>query len=94
VADDALTQKSELPHRERADEEDLELVEDEAKPAGLFFALDTQWRRHPISGSRLGLDYLAIPPTAAMLEIPMSPQLLTDLRDMELAALNVLAARA
>lgn len=92
-ADDPLTQAAPLPRRARTrSEEDIELCPDEADAAALFFALNTQWRRHPMSGTRLGLDYAAIEPTARMLEIKMTPQLLTDLRDMEGAALDTWAA--
>jgi len=94
-SDDALTAAAELPDRAPASaEQDLELATEEAQAVGLFFALDTQWRRHPMAGSRLGIDYPAIEPTARMLEIPMTPQLMTDIRTMELAALEVLAAKA
>jgi hypothetical protein len=47
-----------------------------------------------MTACRLGLNYMAIPPTASMLEIPMSPQRMTDLRTMELAVLEVLARRS
>ena len=93
-ADDALTAASSLPDRAPAAAEgEIELVQDEAEPVGLFFALDTHWLRHPMSGARLGIDYAKIEPTARMLEIPMRPQMFTDLRDMELAALAVMAER-
>ena len=83
-----------LPERQTAaTEEPVELAPDEAEAVGLFFALDTQWRRHAMTGSRLGLDYASIEPTARMLSVPMRPQLLSDLRAMEGAALEVLAAK-
>lgn len=93
-SEDPLTAAAELPDREPASADAvLELPQDEADAVGLFFALDTQWRRCGLSGSRLGLDYSAIEPTARMLEIPVRPQLLTDLRTMEGAALEVLLKR-
>jgi hypothetical protein len=47
-----------------------------------------------MTGTRLGIDYAAIEPTARMLGIEMKPQLLTDVRTMELAAIETMAARA
>jgi hypothetical protein len=57
----------------------------------LFFALSSQWRLHALSGARLGIDYSAVPATAAMLDIEMTPGLFGDLRDMEGAALAAFA---
>ncbi|WP_240885316.1 DUF1799 domain-containing protein [Sphingomonas sp. SFZ2018-12] len=90
-----LTQAATLPDwmTERAAREVVELAPDEAQAFALFVALDTQWRRHPMTGTRLGLDYAAIPVTAAMLDIPMSPAMLTDLRAMEAAAIGEMAKR-
>ncbi|WP_231727401.1 DUF1799 domain-containing protein [Sphingomonas sp. CCH15-F11] len=77
----------------RAERDVIELAPDEAQAFGLFVALDTQWRRHPMTGTRLGLDYAVIPVTAAMLDIPMSPAMLADLRVMEAAAIGEMARR-
>ena len=63
-----------------------EIGPDEVDAVSLFLRLGSQWRHHP-AGPRLGLDYAAIPPTAAMLGITMTPRLLDDLRVMEDAAL-------
>jgi hypothetical protein len=65
----------------------VELTSEEADSFALFVALDTQWRFHPMAGIRLGLDYMAIEPTARMLGIEMLPQRLLDIRAMEAAAL-------
>lgn len=40
-----------------------------------------------MSGVRLGIEYAAVPATAAMLGIEMNPELFDDLRTMEGAAL-------
>jgi hypothetical protein len=44
-------------------------------------------------GCRLGLENTAIEPTARMLEIVMTPQLLIDLQTMERAVLDYEASR-
>ena len=88
MSDDPLTASAQLPQRQAASEDaDLELSEDEAQSVGLFFALGTQWRRHALSGARLGLDYQAIPATAAMMKVDMTPRRFADLSIMEGAAL-------
>lgn len=95
ASEDALTQAVPLPERAAASAEgEIELGPGEWEPAFVFFSLETQWRRHPMTGCRLGIDYAAIEPTARMLEIPMTPQLLLDIRTMEGAALEVLAKQA
>lgn len=95
-ADDALTASARLPRRRVASaDEELELsVGDEANSAALFFALDTQWRRHPLTGSRLGIDYAAIKPTAEAHELPFTPQVMKDVQVMEREALNVMATQS
>lgn len=91
-SNDPLTQAAEAPSWRTAEvDEALELTRDQADTIGLFIALDTQWRCHPMTGTRLGIDYSAIEPTARMMEIKMTPQLLPDIRAMELAALDELA---
>lgn len=93
-ADDALTQAAALQdHEAAADASELELSPDETGPVGLFLALASQWRIHPAAGVRMGIDYAAIPPTAAMMEVPMTPSLFNDIRAMESAALEAMAAR-
>ncbi|WJY20103.1 DUF1799 domain-containing protein [Alteriqipengyuania flavescens] len=66
----------------------------DADPANLFFALDTQWHRHAMTGQRTGIDYAAIRPTAELLGIEPTPELLADLRRMEMAALAQFGAKA
>ena len=73
------------------DTREIQLFEDEAHSANLFLALGTQWSRHAMTGHHLGLDYSAIAPTAAMLEIPVGPARFHDLRAMEGAALSQFA---
>lgn len=58
----------------------------------LFFALATQWRRHPMTGTRLGLDYPSIEPAARLLGIEMTPARFADLQVMEGAALAAFPA--
>ncbi|MEA3018401.1 MAG: hypothetical protein QOI38_3123 [Sphingomonadales bacterium] len=91
--DDALTSLATLPQRAEPTGELLELAPDEAGSAGLFFALDTQWRRCAMTGQRLGLDYQAIEPTARLMGIEITPMLLPDLTIMEKAAIDELARR-
>ncbi len=55
----------------------------------LFLALSTQWRRAGMDGQPTGLDYAAIPPTAALMGVTTSATLFEDLRDMEQTALEV-----
>ncbi len=77
--------------RPRREDEPIEVPIADAPAATLFFALDTQWRRHAMSGQRIGIDYAAIAPTAALYEIAMSADLMADLRMMEATALAELA---
>ena len=77
--------------RERAEDAAIELPIEDADAASLFLALDTQWRRHAMSGQRIGIDYAAVPATAQMLDIVMSPELMNDIRTMEAAAMRELA---
>lgn len=59
-----------------------------------FFAMGTQWQRHPM-GPATGLDYSAILPTAKMLglEDDFSPEAFHDIRIMEGEALKALRSR-
>jgi len=59
----------------------------------LFCALSTQWERAGMTGAATGLKYEAIPATAGMMGIRLTPVLFDDLRTMEAAALEVMAAR-
>ena len=69
----------------------LEVPVADADPVNLFLALDTQWHRHPLTGHRTGIDYSSIRPTAELLEVAMSPDLMADIRMMEAAALSAFA---
>jgi len=75
----------------RAVDDVPEIGPDEADAVALFFALASQWRVHPTAGRRLGLDYAAVPATAAMLGLTMTSGLFADLRIMEAAALAAFA---
>ncbi len=93
-ADDELTNAAPLPRRGAAPADALiELAPDEVEAFALFRSLDTQWRRHPMTGTRLGIDYAAIEPVARMLEIGMTPRLLLDVQVMEAAVIELQAER-
>ncbi|ARR57000.1 hypothetical protein HY78_00500 [Rhizorhabdus wittichii DC-6] len=55
--------------------------------------MSTQWRVDSFSGSRLGIDYSAVPATAQMLGIELTPAAFHDLRIMEAEALSAFAVR-
>lgn len=78
----------------RARDAVIEIVEDDQDIVALFMALGTQWRVHPMSGYRLGLDYAAIRPTAELLGFAINPAIMADLRAMEGAALDEWARKA
>lgn len=59
----------------------------------LFFTLSSQWRVHAATGVRLGLEYTAVGPTAAMLGIGITADLFDDIRVMEGAAMAAWAAK-
>lgn len=65
----------------------VEFGPDEADAVVLFLSLGSQWRLHAMSGVRTGLEYTAVPATAAMMGITVTPELFQDLRVMEGAAL-------
>lgn len=92
------TQAANIPERflQRAPAATDEVVihPEDAPTVALFFALGTQWRRHPYSGALAGLDYPAIRPTAELAGIEITPHTLPGLRVMEDAALGELARRA
>ncbi|SCW56262.1 Phage related hypothetical protein [Sphingobium faniae] len=73
---------------------EIELAPDEALSFSLFAALGTQWERHAMTGLRLGISYPAIPVTAQMLDIAMTPVVFQDIRIMERAALDEFARAA
>ncbi|MBX9727496.1 MAG: DUF1799 domain-containing protein [Sphingopyxis sp.] len=66
----------------------MELAPSAADSIALFFALGTQWRVHPMSGARIGIDYTAVRPTAELLGLPLDADVMADLRSMEMAALD------
>lgn len=66
----------------------IEIAPDEVNVVALFLALHTQWRLHAITGAATGLIYEAVPPTASMSGIEMTPPLFADLQTMESAALK------
>lgn len=57
----------------------------------LFYALSSQWRVHPMTGTRLGIDYGAIAPTAQLLGLCVDADRFRDLQLMEGAALAAMA---
>ena len=94
--DDAATQQAILPKwmAPRAEREAIEVSVVDGETIGLFYALDTQWRFHPMSAHRLGIDYQAIRPTAENFGIDLTPQRMVDLREMEAAAMAEFARRS
>lgn len=72
----------------RVEDTVIEIREDDQDIVALFMALGTQWRVHPMSGQRLGLDYAVIRPTAELLGFAINPAVMSDLRAMEGAALD------
>ncbi|UIJ46898.1 DUF1799 domain-containing protein [Sphingomonas cannabina] len=71
----------------------IEIAEEDEDVVRLFRALTTQWRVHPFTGHRIGIDFAAVPAVAAMLEIAVTPAVFTGLRIMEGAALLALARK-
>lgn len=72
----------------------IEIGEEDGNVVALFMSLDTQWRVHPMTGSRLGIDYGAIKPTAELFGLSIDAGIMADLRVMEIAALNEYAEQA
>lgn len=91
-ADDPVTQAALAARGKRATDE-IELTAEDGDIVRLFFALGSQWRVHPLAGVRTGIDYAAVPATAAMMGMAMTPDVFEDLRTMEGAALSVWAKR-
>ncbi len=93
-----VTQNAKIPDRllrgRSSDDEDISIHRDDADIVALFFALDTQWNRHPFTGQRIGLDYPAIKPTAELAGIEIGPDTLRGLRVMEHAAIATFAEAA
>lgn len=73
--------------KERREDAPHEVPLADASVVTLFFALDTQWRRHAMSGLRIGIDYAAIRPTAELYQLDLTPDMMADIRMMEAAAL-------
>lgn len=94
-----VTQQTVLPARfltgpVRGADSEIDIHLDDAPIVALFFALDTQWHRHPFTGQRTGIDYAAIKPTAELADIAITPQTLPALRVMEQAAIAAFAEAA
>lgn len=67
--------------------------EDNRAAVGLFLALGTQWRSAGMEGEPSGLDYTAIPVTARLRAVRMTPTLFAEIRIMEHAALTAWAEK-
>lgn len=93
-----VTQNTVLPARfqtdARAADDEIEIHQDDAGTVALFFALRTQWNRHPMTGQRMGLDYSQVKPTAELAFIEITPGTLPALQAMEEAALLEFARAA
>ncbi len=72
----------------------VEIGEEDGNVVALFMSLDTQWRVHPMTGTRLGIDYGAIRATADLFGLTVDAGVMADLRVMEIAALNEYAEQA
>lgn len=67
--------------------DEIEIDEAQFAAVRLFFRLAGQWRLHPVTGTRLALDPVAIRPTAELMDIAVTTDLFDDLSTMERAAL-------
>ncbi len=70
------------------------LAPDEALSFSLFAALGTQWDRHAMTGTRIGLRYDVIRPTADNMGLSFTPAMFADVQLMEAAALAEFARAA
>lgn len=87
----AAATRAELARRQRpSGEADIEVAPDEVDAVALFLAMGTQWRRCGVTGRAIGLEYAAVPATASLSAIAMTPALFADLQLMEAAALKEL----
>lgn len=90
-----VTQQTSIPARfltaRASGDDEIAIHRDDAGIVALFFALDTQWLRHPFTGHRTGLDYAKIQPTADLAGIEVDRNTLPGLRVMEQAAIAAFA---
>lgn len=70
----------------------IEIWPDMAPGVLTFFALDTQWLRGPM-GEALGVNYMAIKPTADLLGLTADQQAFHDIRILENEALRAMRAK-
>jgi hypothetical protein len=78
------------------EDDDIPIWPDMAGAVAIFFGMTTQWRwvGAGMGGvMRTGLDYAALPAVAAGAEVTIGPEVLSDLRTMELAAMERLNRR-
>jgi hypothetical protein len=76
---------------ERRSEDEIEVWPDMADSVALFFAGATQWRWTSVGMGgvmRTGLDYPSVFAVADRMEIKVTPEVLSDLRTMEAAAVE------
>ena len=92
VEDDPFADQVRAHIGQRSAPAEIEIGPDIANAAALFFALDTQWRWHPM-GPRTGLIYEAVAPRAAGMGLEMTPEFFADITIMEHAALTAWAER-
>lgn len=69
---------------------EFELWPENELVATVFLACETQWDRAGLAGRRVALNYTRVESVVRLMRIPCRqwPQLLDDLRAMELAALD------
>lgn len=95
--EDAATQASDMPAwltGRTSGSDTVAISPDDSNLVALFYALDTQWNHHPLAGVRMGINYMAVGPTAELMGITMTPGLMCDLRSMEAEALRAFARKA
>jgi hypothetical protein len=86
-----LEQIRESMRRKTQVDDGLELFDDNLLAFRVFEAMDTQWDRSGMDGSRVGLNFGRAPVFMRMLGVPLADRagLLADLKRMERAALVV-----
>lgn len=69
------------------------LLPENQPAAGVFAACDTQWRRDPMSGQLLGLDYAGVRAAAQMLDVTFTGDDFRRVRTLEHEMLTIARRR-
>lgn len=75
-------------------EEEFELWPIHVAIVEFFLCIQSQWRRHPMSGLPLGLDYAGVEAASRWQGVAMTPEFFADLRVMEFAFIDETMRRA